>query len=435
MGNGYSAKIWKLLISKTLAANLIFILAVVSALGMLMPRLSVFQTRWFAVLGVVFLLNLTACSCQQLINALRLWQNRHRLIKKDINTEVSAADQDQVTKNFAELMRKRRYKAVSGTGGKLLWTKQNFGIWGAGIFHVGLILITIGALISGATKMSGYMKIAEGEVRYEQHENYEALEEGPFFRETWHTGTGIMLNKQRVEIDSNGIIKNVISDISIMEGGSPAQNISLGEKDSVIYNGLRIFEKDSGFAPYIEIAGPDRATILQTYLLLETDNTVTPERFYLKGFRLPNTKYAINIEFYPDMVLQGSRISTNKLILTNPAAVITLMEANRKIAKNVMRPGQSFEMQGFSLKMGEVLQWSGFDIVNDQGADFVFGGSWVALGGLILMYLFPYRKIQLFPEGSSSRKWKLIGVTNRPRKIFAEELQELQTAVDNLIHD
>jgi cytochrome c biogenesis protein ResB len=436
MGIGNPAKkTWNLIKSKTFAVILIFVLVVVSALGVLVPKLSVFQTRWFAVLGVVFFMNLTACTLQQLMNAFRLWRNRHQLIKNDKNFKHYISDKNENLSNLAQFLQKRGYDVVPGNNGNLLWTKHNFGIWGASIFHIGLILIIIGAFISGALKMSGYMKIAEGEVRYEQHENFEALEEGPFFNEAWHTGVGITLNKQRVQVDKNGLIENVISDISIMKGGGYTQKASLGEKESVIYDGLRIFEKDSGFAPFIEIAGPDQATLLKSYLLLETDNTGTPERFYLKGFQLPNTTCRINIDFYPDMVVQGNKITTNKLILSNPCAVVSLTDANRKIAEKVIRPGQSVDLQGYSLKMGEIKQWSGFDIVNDQGADYVFGGSWVALVGLILMYLFPYKKIQIYRSGNNLPRWEIIGATNRQRKIFEEELQELQNPMDNLIQE
>lgn len=433
MGIGYPVKIWNLLKSKTLAAILIFILAVVAAIGMLIPEISVFQTGWFAVLGIVFFVNLTSCTLQQIINAFRIWKKRNQLIKMGKNSELPVVTNDEVVVKFGQLLRGKRFKRVPGTADNLVWTKDKFGIWGASIFHIGLILITFGALVSGATKMSGYMKIAEGETRQELHENYEAIAEKPFFKETWHTGLGIMVNKQHVMVDQNGEIDNVVSDILIMKDGNTEKKVSLGKKDSVIYEGLRIFEKDSGFAPFIEITGPQKITLLKSYVLLETEGEGKTQQFHLKDFRIPNTADKVNIYFYPDMVVRGNKVTTNKLIMANPGVTVELTDSNRKTAKRVIKPGETVDLQGYNFKIGDIKQWSGFDIVNDRGAGYVFGGSWVALFGLILNYLFPYKKVQLYQENGYCT-WKVIGITNRSRKIFEEELQELRIMVDNLIH-
>jgi cytochrome c biogenesis protein ResB len=236
-------------------------------------------------------------------------------------------------------------------------------------------------------KMSGYLRVAEGETRYELHQNYEELEEGPYFNESQHSGIGLALRKQGIILDNSGDVDEIVSDIAIIDNGRVERNALLGEKEPVIYKGLRIFRKKAGFAPFVEINGPGNVKIANTHILLETDSSGGKARFYLDRLPLPTTPYKLSIRFYPDMVLRGNKAATAGYTLSNPGAEVTILDGEHIVAEKIIRPGEAMEFVGYRLKLGTIKHWTGIDIVNDMGANWVFTGAWVALCGLALKYL------------------------------------------------
>lgn len=423
--------LWRLLKSKTLAAVMILVLTVVATTGMLRPDAGIFQTRWFAALGLVFLVNLLSCTIQQVVNSYRLWGKRNSLIKFENCVEDSTSADTQLTDIIRQEMGRRRYKQVMTWSNAQVWAKGRLGVWGAAVFHTGLIIITVGAMVSGTMKMAGHIKIAEGEVRYESHENYDEVAEGPYFNEGNHKGFGLTLVKQNITLDKNGDVDEIISDLGILENGRVVEMVHLGEKEPFIFRGLRIFKKEAGFAPFIDITGPGNIKVFNAYILLETKSSAEQKaEFYLNGLAVGDSGYTANIKFYPDMVRKGNSYSTVKYTLTNPAVVVTVYKGKEKIAEKAIKPGEFMEFAGYRLKMGGVRHWNAFDIVNDRGAMFVFAGSWVAIFGLAAMYLMPYKKIQITVEDHG--KVKVIGITNRNRKPFVEELSEIESRLETV---
>lgn len=109
----------------------------------------VIRSWWFSLVCLVLLLNLTACTCDQwvkLARSVRYFSADHRISRSGVT-----------------------------------------------VFHSGLILIVAGSLISGAFGMSGYLMVAEGETRFENHNDYEFIEEGSFFKEKRHSNIAIKL--------------------------------------------------------------------------------------------------------------------------------------------------------------------------------------------------------------------------------------------------
>ncbi|MHB9094283.1 MAG: cytochrome c biogenesis protein ResB, partial [Eubacteriales bacterium] len=226
-------------------------------------------------------------------------------------------------------------------------------------------------------------------------------------------------------LDKKGDVDDIVSDIALLENGQVVREASLGEKESLIYNGLRIFHQEAGFAPLVELTGPGNVALAKMYILLNTQSMGDKSQFYLNGFPIPNSVYTANIRFYPDMIRRGKEITTAKYTLTNPSAVVTILQGTKRVTEKVIKPGEFIEFSGYRIKFGDIRHWNGFDIVNDRGANFVFAGSWVAIFGLTVMYLIPYKKVQVcIDEGGAGIK--VMGVTNRSRKTFEEELAELR---------
>lgn len=436
-----------LLASKKLAIYMILCLVIPSTFGMLIPQMeinptgyqewadkysfavpvieliglhNVFYTRWFALISIVFFVNLLTCTLIQGLKNYRTWINRNHPISAE-NFAVITVLQDinQTREIILSTFTSKGYRLAGQTSDRLIFEKGRFGIWGSLLFHTGLIIIVLGALISGAYKISGYMMVAEGEVRTEAHDNYDAIFEGPFFSESKHYGFGVTLDKQRLIYDKQGQLDYVSSDFKILENGVPVKTQKVEKGHPLLYRDMRFFHYDNGYAPLIKIQDTQGQTVFQTYLLLNTDRDNDHYRYHLENFNIPNSNLTMSIEFYP----------------AAHTVKVFFKAGNNPVGQKLLKPYEVFDTGKYRFQFGEVKPWTGLEVVRDRGAGILFAGCWIALAGLGLLYLVVYRKVQVsltFQDGTM--QMAVTKFTTRYPKVFNEEMKDFVENLGKLLH-
>lgn len=442
---------WNLLKSKRLAVILIALLAIFSAIGMIIPQNdpnpgnyqawavkypqlafliellglnSIFRTWWFAVLGVIFFTNLTACTVQQLLQSVRIWRRRMQPIQSEPLAEFAAAgDYDIIRDEAIRAFDRAGYRIIKDTGHDLLMEKHRWGIWGSVIFHIGLIVVVFGSLLSGAVKTTGYMMIAEGETRREAHDNYDVIYQGPFFKTDDHYGFEITMKKQHKYYDELGRLDYIKSDIVISENGLPVLEKTVSRGEPLLYKDIRFFEYDDGFAPLITLKKADGNVAWQTFLLLNTHRYTTRRTYYYNNLQVPGTPYTLTMEFYPEMAMKGNTAYNKSSQLKNPGAKIVIREKGRVIAEKVIKKDEPLVFNGYRLSFGEIRSWTGLEVVRDPGAGILFGGFWFNLAGLMVLYFLRYQKVQinLTPDGGVTPV-RVYYHTLRHRKFLSDDI-------------
>lgn len=414
---------WNLLKSKRLAVVLIALLALFSTIGMIIPQIdpnpgnyqgwavkypqlapiveflglhNLFRTWWFAALGVIFFTNLAACTIHQLLQSLKIWRRRLMPLHTEPLTEFAVnGDCDVVREEAVRDFGRAGYRFAGVSGDNLFMEKHRWGIWGSVLFHIGLIVVVFGSLLSGAVKTTGYMMLAEGETRREVHDNYDVIYQGPFFKNEDHYGFGITMKKQRKYYDDTGRLDYLISDLVIAENGRPVLEKPVTKGEPLLYKDIRFFEYDDGFAPLVILKKSDGSIAWQTFLLLNTHRYATRRTYYYNNLQLPGTPYTLTMEFYPDMAVKGKMVYNKSSRLNNPAAKVVIREKGRQIAEKVVKRDEPLIFNGYRFSFEDIRAWTGLEVVRDPGAGILFGGFWLSLAGLMVLYFLRYRKVQL----------------------------------------
>ena len=85
-------------------------------------------------------------------------------------------------------------------------------------------------------------------------------------------------------------------------------------------------------------------------------------------------------------------MTTKTLQLANPAIQALVMEKNDPEGEIEFRPDRNATFKGWTIGMGDVRLWAGFEVVRDPGAPVIFSGFLICLAGLIMSFLFTPRK-------------------------------------------
>ncbi len=416
-----TGSLMSLIRSKKTAVFLIIFITIASTLGMLIPQSTptpdkynawaanypliaplletldlnnVYFSWWFLLLNSLFLLNLSTCTWDQALKAWRLWQRR--------STELPSArhslniDSTKLSRaNLENGLSRKGFKIIQNNQESTIFEKNPLAIWASLIVHLGLIIIVLGGLISVGFKMTGYLMVMEGEIRQELAEEYEVLNEAPFYNLIGHLGYGIGLDKQQRILKSSGKLDYIQSTLTIYEGNKTIYQQTIENGKPLIYNGLGLYYYNAGFVPLVTITNAEGRTIYQGFLFMETVKNPSGTIYQRKNFKIPETTLTLNLQFFPNLVRQANQISNGKDALGNAGIKVSVDNDGQQIGQGVLTQGTKLEFAGNSLTFGEVRSWTGLEIIYDPGANVLFAGFWMTALGTALLYLCSYHKLQI----------------------------------------
>lgn len=369
----------KFLQSKKLAIGLIIALTIASITGALIPQEvqgnqeysvwaakyqmlvpvikllglnQVFHTKWFLLLGMLFFLNLTSCTLGQANRVIKLWRTFHQ-------------NQPTIPKWF-------------------------WGVFGNSIFHIGLTIVVLGGLVSFGYKFSGYVEVTEGETFTESHQNYAQISEGPFFNEQ-HLGFNLTVDKVKSIYSSSGQLDYAISQFTVTDSNREPFSATAERGQPFSYRGTIFYYAKSGFAPFITLRNPLGQPVLEGYALFSSTWRKNSGEYHM-DLTLPGTDLVLKAQFYPDAIVRDGQLSSKTMQLSNPLIQAIVIEKEKQIDKLELRPNQTAMYKGWTLEMGDVRFWTGFEVVRDPGAPVIFTGFIISLLGLIVSFLFKSHK-------------------------------------------
>lgn len=328
----YTKCINKILSSRKLAIYLIAGIALISVFGMVLPAgKKIFKSILFLILIFCFLVNLIFCTSKQIF--------RH--------------------------MKKRKFIGYS-------------------IFHLSLIVITIGALLTLGFSMNGYLVVGLGEIRGDKHENYAKIEEGKFFNER-HGRFNITLKDQTRYFKGEKIkYTSSLINIGTNSGNQYTREISYG--NPVTLGNLMFYHHNSGYAPLIEVKENGKI-VMQSYVIFRTEEHPNLVTFSLPAGKLPGTNITWQGVFYPDAAVDKKGNYFNKTQLLRNLLLKLSVDIKGKSTPVVLKKGQTLAVGGYEFKFEDLSKWTGFDVIYDPGRRVVMFGGVLMTIGLVLMYL------------------------------------------------
>ena len=399
-----------LLSSVKLALVLIIALTSASIAGSVGVK-NVFSSWWFIALGLAFFINTLFCTCQKVVKAYRLFVTYRR---GEGNPPAEAAgrwsaqervEPDQLVSAATRLLRKRRYIVQETASGRsiVVWGRKNgYGRWGASIFHVGLLIVIIGGLITLSTKFWGSFVVLEGGTFVDKHEKYVYTQKGLWAPEE-HRYFEVKLEKVNLHVRPNGELHDYMAEITIFENGKPVQRGLVSGPTPVYYKEIIIYKRLWGYAPGMMLTWKDGRKVPFRWVL---DTTIHEDHFtHLGTTYLPGTDYLATASFFPDLQGTPDKPQNGSYEPKNPAVFLNIVRQGKAVYTGPLLVGKSIDLGDVILSFDNYKNWYGFSMVKDRGIPVVFFGFWFSTLGLAVLYL-------LVPKDIAVRIASADGVTN-----------------------
>jgi cytochrome c biogenesis protein len=284
------ALVWRTLRSMRTALILLFLLAMASVVGSLIPQFpnsperaasyqiehpfwggffrragffDVFGSWWFALIATLLFVSLVACLFPRTRAHVRnIRQPPVQARELDAFPQYAqrrVTAQPDVALALSQKILRRRLFRVSRVPGALAAEKGVAREFGSLLFHWAFLLILVGVVYGKGTGFTGRAAIVEGETWTDAQANYDGeIRTGRFFSGDF-SGTQVRLLDFQDSYRRTGQPMDFVSRIELTGAdGSPLGQTDVRVNHPADVNGLRIFQYAYGWAPVITIRDGDR---------------------------------------------------------------------------------------------------------------------------------------------------------------------------------
>ncbi|TFH47057.1 MAG: hypothetical protein E4G94_00980 [ANME-2 cluster archaeon] len=394
-------------------------------------------TSWlFFGIMFLFLINTSFCTFNMSRNALKKLQSsgkfrgKDSIIKLDNNASVSCKNIRSANEKVIHILRKKRYK-VKQDGSKIFAVKNRFGVLGTPLFHLCILLVISSIAYGGMSRMEGKLQLAEGQSLSEQHQEYFYVAEGPLFKEQ-HKNLVFRLEKFDPYFeDDKGIYRGAASKIAFVKDGLVVKRDVVHSNHLIVYDGITIFQNEYGFSPLFLLKNESGGVISGSYVYAEDDGSGR----YLSVFPVAETGLTAQVTLYPNTsrgILEGGYD-----IPKDPMVYLELFKGQELVFDGVLGMNQMVvigDIGSETVTFGfyDLKYWSIISIVNDKGIPYIFGGFYLSLFSIFVMFFFSPSQVwaSLGQEDNGSTIIYIGGRSDRYKSSFKDEFNIIITQLE-----
>lgn len=373
------------------------------------------STPWFLALGFALAVSLGSSTARRAVSLLRHDPVPHG---PEVTQEVWPSD-----KNMPEVARalRRRGYAVTLTQEGLSARRGMLASWGSLGFHGGLVLLFLGALVSAATRFTGFVELAPGQV-FDEGSGYVAQRSGPLASQAPALSLAVL--ETEASFWPDGTVKDIWAHIALQEGdGSFAEGIVRRNQDLSL--GASSVTLGSPFGPAVllryEPGGGEK--VVQGYVHFPSDGQSFRNRFIV-----PTVGVEVQVELegpWP-AVLEGGELALP------PRLLVTATDAERGLVREELVLGQAAAVTGGDLRFVSLEPWALFMVARDRGLPILIVGSVLALVGLALALFIVPRWVWVTGRNDG---WRIVGRSPWAVSSLLVELRALEMELLESGHD
>ena len=437
--------------SVRLAIVLIIIITIVSIIGTLIPQhrppieyidrygqlanllirlefTNLYHSWWFLGLLVLFSLNILVCTLTRFTPKLRrafrpsldfekkslLVLKVNKRLKKNKNLNQS---RDELKKELASrhyrIKEKKRNNQVY-----FLARRRMLGFFGSDIVHLGLLTILVGGIISGMGGSGANLQISEGQILPIPKAGFE-----------------LRLDKFETEFYPSGAVKDWKSTLTVIKGGKQLLTKIVEVNHPLSYKGYVFYQSSYGWDwknPTLEIwvnKNSDPEFVKKIELKIGEKVRLNDDGFEISA-----------LHFIPDFVItENNQIATRSLEPNNPAAFIEGWQREEKIfsgwifAKfpdfNRIHSSRETDLK-LELKGFKGNQYSGIQMSQDPGVNFIWLGCSILMIGLFVAFYWPAKEIKVILEEIQGRTELIAGgIAPKNKEAFVSEFKTLMVTL------
>ena len=374
----------------------------------------IFKSFYFLFLLFLLTINLLSCLYTRLPAKIRAYRERKILsisqmeklrIKEIIPRGENLSKAESISRKLGYRIKSKDEKAFYAAKGVAGW-------WGSEIFHIGLLILFVGGMISAIYSKSYFLQLTPGEKR-KFAGRYE-----------------ILLISFKVPRYEDGSPEQYMSKIDLFENSKKMLNYTLWVNHPLHFKKFWIYQSDYGVSPFkirdskflINCCGKEEKVTVQ--FNKEVTTTIAGEKI---SFFCPI--------FIPDFVfdVESEKISSRSLEHNNPA-----LFCNIKGPEGNSDGWFFLKFTGFNSKLTKNLwvKWisynpllfSGIQINYDPGKSLFFAGAIIMIIGLFLSIYIPYQRIWITKYND---KIYLGGISYRGEEKLKKDIMKIKGKIED----
>jgi cytochrome c biogenesis protein len=322
---------------------------------------SSYSSPLFMVLVSLFALNLGSCSLLSLKGQMK--QARH-----DYFPPFSSSESQIESVSLADIetyCRKGHFSIVRGAepekfkAGKFRW-----GVFGATITHIGLLVLFVGGLI-------GNMMATEQVVSMLPGNEVSFAEEGFVIR----------LDDFYMTFEEGGAVKQYVSEVTLLNDDGSEREETLWVNRPLAHNGVKFYQASFGWTGNLQIVDRETEEVV-------VDGLLRSGRTY---FHQPSHLTVYLYGYYPEMAIghdqQPLSLSNRE---RNPYYAVILYEFGNPIGSYIIEPGDPIIHENLSITFTHSVAYTGLLVRTDPSYPIVLTGFIIILLGMFMsFYCYP----------------------------------------------
>lgn len=438
-----------------LAAALMFILSMLSLIGIFLPQIphefstspegyawwlenmaavrfgdfaqilgfwgffNIFHSIWFLGTVILLLINISVCSLNR-FNSLKSSfakievKNVPSFYKdsKFYRNMKSKSSMDSTCSLLCDVLKRRHFKLTEVKSENNIYIagdKNRYSVFGTYAIHLSLFIFILGILLGG---FLGF-----------ENNNF-VVTEGNKVDVGYGTNLSLSLDSFVDEYWVDGTPKDYRSEVILFENGKEVKKGLIRVNHPLRYKGIRFYQSFFGPAVKLKIEDSERSIIFNDNVVLSRlsldDSVKRPEG----DFKLKDV-YIVNVI---GNTLNGMdpSIDKNEIGIELYDDNMTLIE-REKIGKFAPQ-----KIGNLTFTLMDKLQYSGFIVSKDPGNIFIWIGSLLFLIGIVIVFYFPNRQIWVALDSSSENITTILIKMNSVKKFTLENnLESLVSELGN----
>ena len=486
---------WRTLTSMRTALVLLFLLALASVPGSLLPQrgtdpvkvtqyladdptkgrifdklglFDVFAAPWFAAIYLLLFVSLVGCVVPRALAHWRVLRARPPAAPRNLGrlpehrTVDAGADPQAVLDTARAHLRSKLWRVdvtpYDGSTGTVSAEKGYARETGNLLFHVALIGILAGVALGSLTGFKGTVIVREGSSFADTRAQFDAFAPGRFHSDDALPPFSFTLDKFTAGYQrggqQNGAAREFAADVTLVRSpGQAPERTTIEVNDPLEIDGVKVFLVGHGYAPTFTVKDAKGQVVFQdSVVFLPQDGYFTSTGVV----KVPDTVPQLGLQgvFLPSAVVdeQGARSVfpaaddpavfltawSGDLGLDNgrPQSVYKLdTAAMRQVGVKGLRPGQAWTLpDGTTVSFDGYQQWASFSVARDPGKELALLAGVVAMSGLALSLLVRRRRmwVRVSAPEAGVTVVEVAGLTRSEHSTVADEVDALASALGTL---
>ena len=411
--------LWKFLTSIRLAIALIALIALVGLIGTFFPQVDktrsvdyierygvegyqwikalqldqIFSSTYFIFVMSLFFLNMSACTLKRLKASYRYARlpQAPKLPQAFENMPLHAAlEADPHDEVVERALRRRRYR-VRRKGDQFLAEKWRWERFGIDVFHVGILVLLIGGLLTATLGYRAFQVAHAGEVFSPSNRDFQVRVD-KFWSENYAQTERVM---------------DWHTTLTVLEAGQEVKSQTIEVNAPLYYQGIRFYQ--SSF-------GQDWENAALVKIRIEDRNGVSLGEYQAKvdeAFEVAQANLRVKIgAFLPDFALTENQVAYSRTQrLNNPAVYLQVFDLNGTLVHRTWALSQLPQLQDllsdaayrFYLIGMTAPEFTGIQVNYDPGLEVALAGFVLMIAGILVHLYFKHRQIWVHVDRDGRR--------------------------------